>query len=85
MVMKVDIGPWRQTIEFLPLGYRELISLPLRHVVGVLQISIDRDLKHYKMRYAVVGSDSMIRKTSELSLSLCRRTLKSEVNKTVRT
>ena len=33
----------------LPLGHRELSSLPLRHVVGVLQISTDKDLKHDKM------------------------------------
>ena len=33
----------------LPLGHRELSSLPLRQVVGVLQISTNRDLKHHKM------------------------------------
>ena len=43
--LKVDIGPWRQTVESLPLEHRELSSLLLRHVVGVLQIFTDRDLK----------------------------------------
>ena len=55
MVLKVDIGPWRQTFESLPLEHRELSSLPLRHVVGVLYISTDRDLKHHEMRRALGG------------------------------
>ena len=55
MELKVDIGPWKKTIESLPLGHRELSSLPLRHVIGVLQISTDRDLKHHKMSSAFVG------------------------------
>ena len=70
MELKVDIRPQRQTIESLPLGHRELISLPLRHLVGVLQISTDRDLKHYKMRSAFVGSDSMVSIVRIVSLSL---------------
>ena len=45
--LKVDIGPCRQTIESLPLGHKELSSLPLRHVVGVFQISTFWDLKHF--------------------------------------
>ena len=73
MQLKVDIGPWRQTIESLPLGHRELSSLPLRHVVGVLQISTDRDLKHLEMRCAFVGSDSMV-SIRIASLFSCRRT-----------
>ena len=54
----------------LPLGHRELSSLPLRHVVGVLQISTDRDLKHRKMHRAL-GMVSIVR---VVSLSSCRRT-----------
>ena len=34
---------------------RQLSSLPLRHVVGILQISTDRDLKHRKMCRTLVG------------------------------
>ena len=56
---EIEIGRCSQATESLPLGHRELISLPLRHVVGVLQISTDRDLKHRKMRSVFVGSDSM--------------------------
>ena len=58
--LRVDIGPCRQTIESLPLVHRELSSLSSRHVDGVLQISTDRDLKHYKMLCAFVGSDSTV-------------------------
>ena len=61
---RVDIGLCRQTIE----------SLPLRHVVGVLQISTDRDRKRYKMCSAFVGSDSMVSIVRIVSLFSCRRT-----------
>ena len=56
----------------LPLGHRELSSLPLRHVVKVLQISTDRDLKHHKMRCAFVESDSMVSIVRIVSLFSCR-------------
>ena len=52
------------------LGHKELSSLPLRNVVGVLQISTDRDLKHHKMSSAM-GMFSIAR---IVSLSSCRRT-----------
>ena len=70
-----EIGPCRQTIERLRMEFSaiELSSLPSRHVVGVLKISTDRDLKHYKMHWAFVGSDSMV-SIKKLSLSSCRRT-----------
>ena len=77
---EIEIGPCMQTIESLPLGHRELSSLPLRHIVGVLQISIDRDLKHHGMRSAFVGSDSMVSTVRIVSLSSCRR-IEVRINK----
>ena len=52
---EVGVRPCRQTIESMALELWELSSLPLKHIVGVLQISTDRDLKHYKMRCTLVG------------------------------
>ena len=74
MQLRVDIGPYRQTSESLPLGHRELSSLPLGHEVGVLHISTDRDLKHYKMSWAFVGSDSRVSIVRIVSLSSCQGT-----------
>ena len=56
----------------------KLSSLPLRNVVEVLQITTDRYLKHYGMRSAFVGSDSMV-SIEELYLPLVSKNLSQKL------
>ena len=73
---EIEIGPCRQTTKPLPLGHRQFSFLPLRHVIGFLQISIDWYLKHHGIRSAIVRSDSMVSIVRIVSLSSCRRTVR---------
>ena len=49
--LKVDIGPWRQTVEFLSLR-GELWIRPLSQrveIFGYILAEMNRDLKHHEM------------------------------------
>ena len=86
-LLKVDIGPWRQRIEFLPLRHR-VEFLRLKDEAEFLWISTNRDLKHDKMHRTCVGWDSMVsivwlRNTFKNSVSPRVEETKSEVNKCI--
>ena len=58
-------------LSFLPLRNRELSSVLLRHVIGVLQISTDRDLKYHKMRCASALYSQHSKNCVSLLFSMC--------------
>ena len=71
--------PWTREFGSQTIGSDYAVD-KLKSDHGVLQISTDRDLKHYGMRSVFVGSDSTVSTVRILSLSSCRRTeLRSQV------